>query len=633
MSTLLPFIVVGATTGSVYGLAAMGLVLSYKTSGIFNFAHGAIATVAACVFYELHVLHGWPWPIAAVATVLVVGPVLGTALERLAFVLAAASSSMKIVATVGLLISIQALAVIRYGSVTRQLAQFLPTGAVHFAGVNVGVDQLIAAGISVAALVALTTFFRVSRLGLAMHAVVDDPDLLGLTGTAPARVRRTAWAIGSSFAAVSGILLAPTFGLDALLLTLLIVQAFGAAAIGGFSSLPLTFAGGIIVGIAASVATKYVATTPALGGIPPSVPFIVLFVVLLVSPKGRLPELGGQLRRRVVERRVAPPRQRAIGLAVLAVALLLVPHVVGTRLPIYTTGLVFVVLFLSLGLLVRTSNQVSLCQLGFAAVGGAAFSHLAHSVGLPWPIALVGAGLVTIPVGALIALPAIRLSGLYLALATLGFGILLERMAYASMFLFGRKGLRPAPRPSFASGDTAYYYVVLAAVLCAFAVVIAVERGRLGQLLRAMGDSPVALAAHGTNVNVTRLLVFCISAFLAGIGGALLGPLSGTVTASSFNSFQSLILLAVLAIMAAYSPGPITAAVAASASFVVLPAYFRSPTFSTWLQVVFGASAVLAAMAETGRLGRGDLTARLAARAERRRAASPVRARARAVTS
>ena len=96
----------------------------------------------------------------------------------------------------------------------------------------------------------------------------------------------------------------------------------------------------------------------------------------------------------------------------------------------------------------------------------------------------------------LIALPAIRLSGLYLALATLGFGILLERLAYGSMFLFGHRGIRHAPRPSFAAGDTAYYYVIVAVLVAAIAVVVAVERGRLGQLLRAMGDSPVALSAR-----------------------------------------------------------------------------------------------------------------------------------------
>ena len=630
MRTFVPFVVVGLATGSVYGIAGMGLVLTYKTSGIFNFAHGAIATVAAYLFYEFHVRHGWPWPIAGLVAIFVVGPVLGMLLERLAYVLALASSSMKIVATVGLLISVQALAVLWYGPVTRDFPQFLPTRSFDVGGVNVGSDQFIVFVLGLAALGGLYAFFRTSRLGLAMRGVVDDPDLLCLTGTCATVVRRWAWIIGSSFAALSGILLAPSLGLDGLLLTLLVVQAFGAAAIGAFSSLPLTYVGGLVIGVGAALATKYVAGVPALGGIPPSLPFIVLFAVLLFSPKGRLAEVGTETRRRVVERTPLSPRRKAVGLTALAIGLVLIPALVGTRLPVYTSGLLFVPLFLSLGLLVQTSNQVSLCQMGFAAVGGAAFSHLSHGLGIPWPVALLGAGLAAVPIGAFIAIPAIRLSGLYLALATFGFGVLLERMGYTSMFLFGRDGRRPAPRPHLPGvdlhTDTGYYYVVLAVVLLCFVLVVAVNRSRLGRLLRAMADSPVALATHGTNVNLTRVLVFCISAFLAGIAGGLMGPLTGTTTALSFNSFQSLIILAVLAMSVAFAPGPVLSAVVAAAAFVVIPSYFRSPTVAQWLQANFGVSALVAALAETGRLRMG-IGPGTVERARARLRASPVATR------
>src|SRR5580693_7270208 len=103
---LLPFIIAGLTTGSVYALAGVGLVLTYKTSGVFNFAHGALATVSAYLFYTLDVNHGVPWPVAAVVCVLAAGPVLGLVLEQITRKLPSASLAIRVVSTVGLLIAI-----------------------------------------------------------------------------------------------------------------------------------------------------------------------------------------------------------------------------------------------------------------------------------------------------------------------------------------------------------------------------------------------------------------------------------------------------------------------------------------------------------------------------------------------
>ena len=161
-----------------------------------------------------------------------------------------------------------------------------------------------------------------------MRGVVDNPELLDLGGTSPATVRRWAWIIGSSFAVLAGILLAPTLNLDATVLTLLVVQAFGAAAIGRFSSLPLTYVGGLVIGILASVATKYVVTgSAALAGLPASIPFIVLFLVLIFTPRSKLAD------RRVsrplpTATYAAPGRVQLAGAAVLGVVLLAVPHLV-----------------------------------------------------------------------------------------------------------------------------------------------------------------------------------------------------------------------------------------------------------------------------------------------------------------
>ena len=482
MTALLPFVILGITVGSVYGLTGTGLVLTYKTSGIFNFAQGAVATTGAYVFYILHddVLHLPAVPTALIC-VLVVGPVLGLGMEAMARRLADASATMKVVATIGIVLVVQGFFSATFGTLARTFPAWLPQHAVRIGGAFVGEDQMIITGIALAATVALFLFFRLTRLGLAMRGVVDNPELLDLGGTSPAAVRRWAWIIGSSFATLAGILLAPTLNLDATVLTLLVVQAFGAAAIGRFASLPLTYAGGLVIGIIASVATKYVVTaSPALAGLPASIPFIVLFLVLIFTPRSRLADRRVR-RPRPVALYAAPARVQLAGAVVVGAVLLLVPHLVNAgQLPYWSDALTQVILFLSLGLLVWTSGQVSLCQAAFAAIGATAMGHLTAGFGLPWGAALLLAGLAAVPIGAFIAIPAIRLPGVFLALATFGFGVTLEQMGYPLWIMFGSSSLGQAVnRPSFAQGDIAYYYLMLAFAVLAGLVVVWLVRSRL----------------------------------------------------------------------------------------------------------------------------------------------------------
>ena len=368
-----------------------------------------------------------------------------------------------------------------------------------------------------------------------MRAVVDNPTLLDMVGTEPTRVRTAAWVIGATFARPSGILIAPVLGLDAALLTLLVVQAFGAVAIGRFSSLPLTFLGGLAVGVIASLATKYLASKPLFNGLPSAIPFLVLIAVLLVTPKSRLP-------REVGRTGGAPDAQPWLPVSI--------------RRPLYAAGAAL----LALRPDARREPSARLHQRrdvrGHLPVAVAAGPQLGADLavprrlrrprgddvqpplgsgqGLSWPVALLGAGLVTIPLGAVLAIPAIRLSGLYLALATFGFGILMQSVVFNTSFMFGNQPFLRAPRPTLGpfngANDTTFYYMVLGVAVVCCLVVLAVDRSRLGRLLRALGDSPTALTTGGLSVNVTRIMVFCLSAFLAGIGGALFMAQFGQVS-------------------------------------------------------------------------------------------------------
>ena len=627
MNDFLPFIVAGVASGSIYGLAAMGLVLSYKASGIFNFAHGAIAAAAAYLFYTLHVEHGLAWPLAGAICVLGAAPLFGLLLERIARLLADVPPVRQVVATVGLLLAITSTISLIYGAGGfRATPQFLPRERFSLGGTMVEYSQVIVVGVSLAAAIGLYIFFRSTRLGVAMRGVVDDPALLALTATSPIRVRSAAWIISTCFAALSGILIAPVLGLEPLILTLLVVEAFGAAAIGRFSSLPMTFAGGLIVGVLASLSRKFLVGFDGVVGVPPSVPFLVLFVVLLLMPKGRLVQAG--VRSRLAGRRERPPVPKPVqwaGAGALIVGLLLVPAVVDAKLPVFTSGVTYVIVFLSLGLLVWTSGQVSLCHAAFAGVGAATFGHFTTGLGLPWAVGLLLAGLVTVPVGAMVAIPAIRLSGLYLALATFGFGILLQRLAFPRGFLFGADGTSDVPRPGIGSlgGDTGYYYVAFAAMVLACVMVWAVYHSRLGLLLRGLSDSPLALSTMGTTVTVTRVLVFCLSAFLAGVAGGLFAGAAGTVNSFAFGPFESLTWLTVLAVA---GTSQFVTAFGAAALLAVAPAYVPDG-WVKYQTLAFGLVALIVSLQLTQRYDLRGRLRRAADASARRRDASPLRAR------
>lgn len=616
MRDLLPFIVVGLASGSIYGLAGVGLVLTYRTAGVFNFGHGAIGALGAYAFFEMRTTHGWPWPVALILAVVGVGVLGGAVVAWLTRYLAGARTELQLVATVGLLLLIQGFLLWKFGGTTRIFPHFLPTKTVRMAGVDIQYNQIIIFVVAAGLAAALYAFLRGTTIGAVMRGVVDDRSLTSLAGYGPDRIQRLSWMLGCGIASLSGILIAPSLGLDSALLTLLVVQAFGACAIGLFKSLPLTYAGGLVVGVAGALATKY-GTTRVLQGLAPSVPFLILFVALLVAGR-RLATQPHTFRFRA---QLALPKSITRALAGAGVVVLaLVPWFADVRLTSYTAALTMVPAFLSLALLVYVSGSISLCHAAFAALGATTFAHLT-TAGLPWLVALVLAGLAVVPLGAFVAIPAIRLHGIYLALATFGFGILLEKVAYPAGVMFGTIGARQAPRPDFlgidGTDERGFYLAVLLVALGTTLLVVGLIRNRIGRLLLAMGDSPTALSTHGLSVNVTRVLVFCVSAALAGISGALIASQSGRVGGTGFTSFQSLLWLAVLVVC---GRRPVLSAYMAGAALLIVPAY-APDGFINYQTMLFGAAALLATLLPELKVGR-----RLSS-SEDRRLRSPVRAR------
>jgi ABC-type branched-subunit amino acid transport system permease subunit len=232
-----------------------------------------------------------------------------------------------------------------------------------------------------------------------------------------------------------------------------------------------------------------------------------------------------------------------------------------------------------------------LCQLTFAAVGCATAAHLS-AAGVPFPLAVVGAGLAAVPLGFVISIPATRLPVVYLAIATFGFGILVENLLFSTGVLFGGTGSLQSPRPGWATSDNTYFFVLAAVAAASCLAIVAIRRGRLGRLLRGLADAPAAIEANGASPVVVRTIVFCASAFLAGVGGAVIGPVTGTASGGIFDFGASLSIVAVLYIA---GPRPLIAPAIAAALYLIGPSYLTNPTVVNFVPIAFGVAAILAA--------------------------------------
>ena len=549
MRDLVTFTILGITTGAIYAVAASGLVVTYTTSGIFNFAHGAIGMLAAFTYWELRVNRDWPAPLALVVVVFVLAPLLGALIERVLMRgLQGVSQATSLVVTVGLMLGLIGLANTIWKPRDRQLTEFFGgEKAFTLSGVVVNWQQITTIGVAILVAVTLRLLLYRTRLGVAMRAQVDDRNLAALTGSRPARVSMLSWALGSSLAAVAGVLLAPILQLNVLVLTLLVINAYAAAMVGRLKSLPLTFAGALALGLAESFAVRYLPNEGVLSNLKPAIPTLFLFAVLLILPEQRL-------------RAGALVASAGTGNPSLRTSLLAVPALVaGTwfvtglyeqaQLPRLGEALALGIVMLSLVPLTGYAGQVSLCSMTFAGLG--AFTIV--KVGADGaPLALLAAFGLAGVVGVLVALPALRLQGLYLALGTLAFGLFMDSVFFSDSRVFGSFGTATIPRldiPGLDLQDDRTYVVFLSAVFGVLAaIVLALRRGRTGRRLAAMRDSPAAATTLGINLTRLKLGVFFLSAGIAGVGGALFGGLRESAGGTDFNVLQSLpiLLLAVI---------------------------------------------------------------------------------------
>lgn len=606
MNTFLNYLVPGLTNGATYAIIAIGLVLTYKTTGVLNFAHGGFGAAAAYLFYQFRVKDDLPWFWAFVLALVIVGVGGGLLMAGIGALLQEAPDVLVVAATVGLLVFLQSLMTAIYGRSTILFDAYLPQDVVFTAGdVRVAWDDLIKIGFAVASAVALALVFGKTRIGKETTAVVDDPNLLSLHKVNPFVVRARAWILGISFAAIAGMFLAPVLGISADTMVLLVIAAYGAAAVGLFKSLPLTIVGAFGIGILVAYLPSQTAGSSHnfITTLPQQIPFIVLFGIFLVTPKRYLQDLGVRRIRPLSPIREFSPSVNAGGLALLALFLVTAPiWVSDADINQWASGLGYAIVFAALSLLVWTSGQVSLASMAFAAIGAATTGHMLAN-GASWPVAVLIGALMTLPFGIIIAIPSIRLAGVYVAVATFGFGIVIQQVVYPMGAFFGEVERRvDVPRPVILGVDftsnNGYYFLALITLGLVMALILAIRRSRLCLMLRAMSSSPAAVEAHGASVTLMKITVFCISGALFAVGGATIAGVpqsaSGTIQ-GSYNYTVSLVMVAVLTVC---GRRPVLSPIIAAVLYQVIRVYppFDTATFLDYQGVLFGAAAVLIAV-------------------------------------
>jgi branched-chain amino acid transport system permease protein len=537
------FTVIGIAEGCVFAIAASGLVLTYATTGVFNFAHGAVGMISAYVFYTFSQQLSWPVPIAIFITLFVFAPLVGLLIERVMRSFRDAPVQTAVVVTIALTVLLIGVAQKLYpASDAATLPKLL--GENHnlkIGPANPTYDNVLALVLAVAVAVLLRFLLFGSRTGTAMRAVVDNPTLAALNGAQPVAIARYSWMLGSVLAALAGILLASGTNLDPIVLTFFVAGAYGAAVVGKLKSLPLTFAGAIALGIAKNFALFALPPDQVWQSVRNAIPGIFLFGALLLVPAAKL-SVG-----RVVGRQTprVPGLTSSLARAAVFVGLVVLVSRVAPadRMTDLTRGMIYALLLLSLVLLTGFSGQISLCQYVFMAIGAWAMGSTFGGNSL---LGMLVAGLAAVPLGVLVALPALRLQGLYLALVTFGFATVARDLVLENPRVFGEGSVDVGRLHLFginAQSNEAFFVLCGVTFALVAVVVLVLKRGPFGRRLAALRDSQAACATLGLNVNNTKLVVFALSAFIAGVAGALFGGLNSLANTIQFEPIFNIILL------------------------------------------------------------------------------------------
>jgi len=556
---VLLFALLGLGAGAVIAGIATSVVVTYRGSGIINLATGAIAMVAAYFFWAFRTgfFHITLATVPAFVATVLVAVTLGILTELIVFrPLRTASPLAKLIASLGILLTLQATMLLWFGTTAEPIPNILPKGSVHLLGQQIPKNRFWMTGIVVLLVAALVVLYRRSRFGLATRAASENEVIGMLAGLSPNQLSMANTVLAAAVAGVVGIVAAPLVQADSTSLPLFIAPALAAALFARFTSLEVAAISAFLIGIGQSL-MYYVSTLswfPKSKGNPlPGVQALLTFVIIVValSVRGASLPTRGEL----VEKRLpAAPRPRRLALPsivlpiVAAVLLIILPYDHRQALMLSLIGMV---VCLSLVVITGFVGQVSLAQVTLAGVSGFAVSHLVadHNVGFPW--GPVFGTLAAVVVGLLVGASALRVRGVSLAVVTIAGVVAIEQFGFANSSWGAGNGGSPVKQPMLGSIDIGssasfrgldhklpspmlgFVFVIVVVLLCL--LVANLRRGTLGQQMLAVRSNERAAAAAGISVTRVKFAAYAISSFIAGTAGWMYAYNFGSVSAPRFG--------------------------------------------------------------------------------------------------
>ena len=569
MEQFLGFALPGVPYGCTYALVAVCLVLTYQATGVFNFAFGAQAFASAFVFTYLTQFHNWSGFEAFIVSVVIMGPVIGYAFDRLIFRhIANSNTTAKLVCSLALLVGIPSLLPVIFGpqnlDATATIFPFFNPNVVYFTifGTPINGIYLATISVTVVVLILLTILLRYTALGLQMRGAVESRRLVQLDGINANGVVAIAWIVSSFMASLAGVLLAPVFGaFSSDNFVTLTVTAIAAAAWALLRSMPVAAVVAVIIGVATTVLDGYISPNSIINGaVVPALPFLVIVAALLFLPGMRdldssrdpmatidppPPPIAATTRAPSMDRII-----RVLWWAVFAAfCVSMLTWMPSAWETVFNNGLTYSIVLLSITLITGMAGQLSLCQASLAGIGAFTAAQLANHLGFNLLIGgLVGAALAA-AVAVVLALLSLRLKGLGLALMTLAAALLFDATIFNEVSITGGpegvsiKSKWLGTRAFFDFNGHAMFLLSLGALIVVVMVVLMVRRGTVGRNLAAMRGSETATAGLGVNPTWQRIVVFALSGAIAGIGGLLHSLEQQVVSPTDWNADISLVLV------------------------------------------------------------------------------------------
>ncbi|HEX3963124.1 MAG TPA: ABC transporter permease [Trebonia sp.] len=646
---MLGYIFAGIALGSIYAIAASGLVVTYVSSGMLNFAFGSMAYFLARFYYFLNTQEGWSQLPAVIVSVVLAGPALGALLYLLLFRhLRLASSLIRIVSTIGVSVALPPAALLLFGNDTITTAPGLAPAPVHvyrILGAVASLDQIIAFACVLAVVLIGTVVMRLTRVGLRVRAMVDTPAMTSLSGVSPSAISVGVWMVATALAGLAGVLAAPSSGLTPDGMTALMASGFAALVAARLRSIPATVGVAMGMGILTDVIQEWLPANSSLtNAILTSIPaFVIAFFLIIylafsrqvnetastggaldhaIRPQGGAADMAKSSASATVVAARSGWSPYMLGPVIVVALVALLPVLLsGYWLTLLGTGLAFSVIFLSYTMVIGEGGMIWLCQASFAAIGAIGTAQLATNHGMNPLAAVVLSALIATVIGVVIGVLTIRLGNLYVALVTLTFGLLADTLIFTRN-AFYQQGLGvPVNRPAFLISDRSFSYFALAVFIVVAVLVVNLRRSTTGLALAAVRYSEPGARTIGLGVLPMKLLVAAIAAFIAGLGGGLLALNLESAVPTSYTTFTGLIWMAVLVTVGLRS---IAAAVLAGTAFTLLPGVFQTYLPASWGNVptlLFGLGAILVALNPDGQVAVNarQFQALLARVAERRR--------------